>query len=223
MTLSPSCDHVDIGLDRAGVAENAGVQVGGVAEVEKIVDDQLDIGLDGDAVALGRMQLRHVVHHGEIRNLRRIGRLVAHPDPDRIVLLEHRVFFHAQPRGDVLVAVRVEHAGARAVELKAVIGALDAVAVEHMTQAERGEAVRAAVVQRHDLAVALPEQHHRLVQDGAAEHAAVAEVFAPRRDIPGIVQVGPADELLLALQERAVVPDLDVHRSSSKGFAFTAC
>ena len=45
-----------------------------------------------------------------------------------------------------------------------------------VAHAQGREAVRAAVLQRGDLAVALPVEHHRLLQDGEAEHAAVAEV-----------------------------------------------
>src|SRR5882724_7791157 len=95
------------------------------------------------------------------------------------------------------------------------IGTLDAVAVEHLAHAQRGEAVRAAVVQCDDLAIALAIEHHRLVQERAAEHLAVGEFVRPRRDIPGVVEISAADELLLALKKLRIMADLNVHRAFS--------
>ena len=63
----------DFGFDGVRVAENAVVQIRGVAQVEQVVDDELIIGVDHDAVALGGVQLRHIVEHREIRDFAGIG------------------------------------------------------------------------------------------------------------------------------------------------------
>jgi len=51
----------------------------------------------------------------------RLARRVAHPDPDRLVLLGHRKAAHARARRDVLGAMRIEHAGAGGVQLAKVV------------------------------------------------------------------------------------------------------
>ena len=79
-------DHVvavlidgNFGFHGVGIAENALMQIRGVGEVEQIVDDELIIGPDDDAVALGGVQLRHIVEHPEIRHFAVVGRRRAHP------------------------------------------------------------------------------------------------------------------------------------------------
>ena len=189
----PSHHHIiavlldgDLGFHGVGVTENALVQVGGVAEVEKIVDHQLVVGADDDAVALGGVEFRHVIEHAEVRHLVGIGRRVAHPDPDRLVLFEHRIAFDPGPRRNVLGAVRVVHAGAGAVELQAMIRALDAIAVNDFAHAQRREAVRTAVLDCRHAAVGLAIEHDRFGHDGAghdlhsarlSDHAAVYQAL----------------------------------------------
>ena len=75
-------DHVvvvlfdgDLGLDGIGIAENAVVEIGRVAQVEQIVDDELVVGANGDPVPFGRVHLRDIVEHAEVRHLRKVGRL----------------------------------------------------------------------------------------------------------------------------------------------------
>ena len=51
----------DLRFLSVGIAEHAFMQIGGVAEVEQVVDDELIIGVDDDRVALGGVQFRHVV------------------------------------------------------------------------------------------------------------------------------------------------------------------
>ncbi len=122
----------DFGFDGVGIAQNALVQIRGVAQIEQIIDDELIIGLDDDAVALGRVQLRHIVEHGEVRDFAGVRRRSPHPDPERLVLLDDRIAFHPGARRNVLGAVRVAHAGTAAVEFQSVIRTLDAVAADDL-------------------------------------------------------------------------------------------
>jgi hypothetical protein len=68
--------------------------------------------------------------------------------------------------------------------------------------------------QRSSSATTSPIDHHRLLQDGDAEHAVVAKRLGPGRAIPGVAKIIAADELLLAFGERGVMADLDVHGTS---------
>ena len=79
-----------------------------------------------------------------------VGR-VAHPHPDPRPLLDERAARYVGARRD---AVLTGHPGARAarVEAQAVVGALDLVA-DPLTLGQRELAVRAAVGERHRLAV----------------------------------------------------------------------
>src|SRR5919112_5849727 len=79
--------------------------------------------------------------------------------------------------------------------------------------------MRAAVLQRDELAAARPVEHHRFFEDGEAEHAVLADRFGPRGAVPGVAQICAADELFLALDECGIVADLDVHGASSAGCA----
>src|SRR5215469_8379977 len=109
--------------------------------------------------------------------------------------------------------MRIEHAGARAVELEPMIGALDAVAADDLAHVQRREAMRAAILQRSDAAICGAVEDDRLLEDGAREQRALGEIVGPGRDVPGIAQIGAADHLPLALAELAVVRRRARHRS----------
>src|SRR6266566_951608 len=102
----------DLGFNRFLIAENSLMQIRRVAQVEEIVDDELVICPNGDTVAFGGMDLRYIVEDAEVRHLRSVGRLFPHPDPDRLVLLDHRIAAHPRARRDVLAAMGIVHAGA---------------------------------------------------------------------------------------------------------------
>src|SRR5262245_11004001 len=101
------------------------------------------------------MHLGHIVEHAEVRHLGWVRWLVAHPDPDRLVLLDDGIAMHPGAWRNVLVTMRIERAGAGRAELEPVIGALHTVAVDDLAHAQRREPVRAAVLQRDDAAVRL--------------------------------------------------------------------
>src|SRR5262245_65046985 len=59
----------DFGFDRIRVAENSVVQIGGMAQVEQIIDDELVVGANGDSVPLSGVHLRDIFEHIEVRHL----------------------------------------------------------------------------------------------------------------------------------------------------------
>ena len=176
------------------------MQIRGVAQIEQVVDDELIIGLDDDAVALGGVQLRHVVEHREVRDFAGIGWRRAHPDPDRLVLLDHRIALHARARRNVFGAVRVAYAGAAAVEFETVIRALDAVAADDLTHGERREAMGATILDGRDAAVTFAIEHDRLVHERAGDELPVTKLIGPRCHVPGIAQECPGNHLLPRLR-----------------------
>ena len=190
------------------------MQIASVAEVEQVIDDQLVVRLDGDAVALGRMHLRNVIEHAEVRHLGRVCRLVAHPDPDGLVLLDRRIAAHARTRRDVLRAMRVIDAGAGRIELKSVIRALHDIVPDNLAHMQRREAVWAAIFQRGHTAVRLAIEDDGFVHERAWQQLTVDKVIRPRRDVPRVAQIGSAHHLLFAFDETGIAHS-HVHRVPS--------
>ena len=207
----------DVGFHRVRIAQNSVMEITGVAEVEQVVDDELVIGANGHLVALGGVHLRDIVEHAEIRNLGMVGRPLAHPDPDRLVLLGHREAADARARRNVLGAMRIEHARAGRVEFEPVIRTLDAIAVDDLAHVQGREAVRAAIMQRRDVAVRFSIEDDRLLHDGAAEQLTVGEIVRPGGDIPCVAQIGSADHLPLAVAKLGIGRGLRRHRGASVG------
>ena len=98
--------------------------------------------------------------------------------------LGHRIAPHARALGNRILR-RNAHALSGAVVLEAVIGALDPV-LDDGAAVQRIVAVAAAVLQRHDDAVAPAVHHHRLVQDDAAERLLSPNLVVPRGHVPGV-------------------------------------
>ena len=168
-------------------AERLRVHEGEVREVGEVVDDQQVVRV-----------VVHVVRHAaparilEIGNAqdggRRSERRIAHPDPDDVLLLDHRVAAHAQALGDVLLPGNLD-ALALAVELQAVVHAAHVIAFQAPVGEQRA-AMAAAVVERdHLAAVALVEQH-RLLEDRARDELAVDQLVVPRGHVPAVHQEG---------------------------------
>ncbi len=63
----------DFGFDRIRIAENSVVQIGGMAQVEQIIDDQLVIGANGNSVSFRRVHLRNIIEHAEVRHFCKLG------------------------------------------------------------------------------------------------------------------------------------------------------
>jgi hypothetical protein len=156
-----------------------------VREVAQVIDDEEVIRLVVHVVGLAAPA--RIAQVREVEDLRGVGlRRVAHPDPHQVLALDHRVAAHAELRRDVVLP-RDLHAAAARIELEAVVHAAHAVALEPAVRELRA-AVRAAVVERHDLAAFAAVDHHRLLEDGAREQPAVDQLVVPRRDIPAAHQ-----------------------------------
>ena len=123
---------------------------------------------------------------GKIDDRRGVGqRRVAEPDPDELVLLDQRIALdRGLARNEALA--RHLHAFALRVDDQTVIAALDAV-LDDRAEAQRRGAVAAAVGQRGGAAVAVAEQHDRVVADAAGERR-FAELVTPCGDVPGIAR-----------------------------------
>ena len=136
----------------------------GVGEIENIVGIKL-------VMAFGARGAAHrlpafVGEPGEVRDQRLVGAIrLAHPDPQQI-MRARRADRPAPTRGGTTPdLVRVEDAGAGAVEPQAVIGALQG-AIDDLAVTERREAVGAAAGYGTGDSVAVAEQRDRLVEEG---------------------------------------------------------
>ena len=127
--------HLDRGvLDQRHVADRGLVHEGEMREVEQVVDDQLPVGLD---VQVGRLGAPvRIVEPMEVGDLVGVGeRRIAHPDPDPVIALDHRIGAHPRRLRDQVLA-RHAHALAGAVEAQAVVVALQRVA-DHLAHRQR--------------------------------------------------------------------------------------
>ena len=91
---------------------------------------------------------------------------------------------HAGALRDQLLARDLDALAVRR-ELQPVIHAAQRIALE-AAERQRREAMRAAILKRHDAAVGRAIQHQRLVDDGAGVDAARLDLVRPGRDVPGI-------------------------------------
>src|SRR6478735_327394 len=78
------------------------------------------------------------------------------------------------------------------------------------------EAVGAAVQDGGDIAVGLAIENDRLLHDRAGQQLAVDEIVGPRGNVPGVAQIGLADQLLLAVEQRGAVVGCACHRAHSQ-------
>src|SRR5581483_10334813 len=108
---------------------------------------------------------------------------IAHPQPDPVVLLDHRVRLHLCRRRDAVLA-RNLHARTGRVVLQAVIRTVHDVADE-LAHGERRLPVAAAVLQRHRLAVDGAEKNDRLIEDDPPPQGAI-DLMVPCSDVPGV-------------------------------------
>ena len=118
---------------------------------------------------------------------RRIGlSRIAHPDPHDRLVLDDRVRADEGLGGDAILA-RHLGAGARRVELEAVVEAAENVAI-HMALAQGQGPVAAAVFDRADHAGRAAEEHDGLVQEAAGDALAGLQIGREARDIPDVAQ-----------------------------------
>ena len=78
-------------------------------------------------------------------------------------------------------------AAARAIKFEAVIAAGDAVALD-LAEAQRGEAMRAGVIQRERLPAFTPIENDGLFVDGARDRR-IGQLVTPARRVPGVAQI----------------------------------
>src|SRR5207237_4063363 len=113
---------------------------------------------------------------------------VAHPDPDQVIALDHRVAAHPETLRDVVLPRDLDALAAR-VELEAVVYATDVVAFAPAVR-ELGAAMAAAVVERDHAAAVAPVEDDRLLQQRARKQPTVDQLVIPGRDIPAVQQKG---------------------------------
>ena len=164
------------------VADGFLVHVGFVREVEQVVVDEAEVGLDV-MIALARRPAgpAHPVHVGNEFFVGEIGR--AKPYPDEAMALgdgEGRDLAAARRR----VLSRRVRAGARGVEAQAVVAALHVV-IDEIARRQRHETVRAAILHGDDATRRRAPENHGLVEEGARENLAL-DVFREGRDIPAV-------------------------------------
>ena len=158
---------------------------GEMRQVEQILDQQHVIGLELEPVA-GEAP-GGIVHPVEILDRRRIGQgRIAHPDPEPVIALDHGIAAHARARRDGALA-RHQDAGAARIVGESVIGTFERVAAQAPAR-QRRMAVAAAVGQGDGPPVLGAVEHHRLVEQDAAQEVHARDLVVPRRDIPAIAQ-----------------------------------
>ncbi len=83
------------------------------------------------------------------------------------------------------LAAEIGHvdAAARRIIGPAMIAAAHRATLDH-AMAERDLAMRAAILQREDLTLGAPDDHHRLADDAPGEHLAGLELAAPGDGVP---------------------------------------
>ena len=127
----------------------------------------------------------------KVADYRRVvaGSLVAHPDPDVVVLLADGVGLGHGLGGDALAGAerRDVGAGAGGLELPAVVRALDAAGAD-LAAGELHVAVRAAIAQRGRAPVRAAEEHDGLAEDPAGQGLG-AERGAVAGDVPVVAHV----------------------------------
>ena len=126
-----------------------------------------------------------IVHPVEILDIVGIGEgRIAHPQPDPVIALDHRIGPHAASRRHVRLA---RHADAIAVRIvfKPVIWALDHIA-DQLAFRQRCMAMGAFIFERNRRAVFLAVEHHRLIQQRAPQKVLAADLGVPGANVPGI-------------------------------------
>src|SRR6266850_3264288 len=186
------------------------MQEGQVRGVEQVLDQQQIVRLDVQIVA-AEAPFR-IVEPVEVLDQAGISlRRVAGPDPDPVVLLDDRVGLHFRRGRDAVLAGDL-HAGARGIELQAVIRAMHDVA-DQLAHRELRLPMAAAVLERDGLALDRAIQHDRLVEDDAPDHAA-SDLVIPGGDVPGV-----ANEHDLLLQGSDPCPFWQGSEPDSKQYA----
>ena len=166
-------------------AQRRGMDIGDMAEIEQIVDQQpiaaLDVKIIADRHPVG------IVVPVEIRNRCVIGqRRIAHPDPDPAIALDHRIVPHARTRRHQGLS-RHRDAGTGRIEHQPMIGAFDAT-IGDFAHRQRHIAMRTAILQRCGRPVGAAKQHDRLIHDGPRQRA-IIKLMRPGGDIPAITEI----------------------------------
>jgi hypothetical protein len=166
-------------------AHSLGVQIAEMRQVHQIVDHQHVIAFDRVDVVLVR-PLRLVVVEREIDDRCRIGlRCFAHPHPDELILLDHRIAAHPSVLGNARLP-RNGDAASRPVEDQTVVAALDA-GLDDASHMQRRRAMAAPVGQRRGAVCLVAKQHERFVADAAGERFC-AELIGPGGDVPDVAE-----------------------------------
>ena len=181
--LVPLPARLDRGFRDGFVADTGAMHIGLVRQVDQIVDQQLVMRPDMEAVAERHPAV--LVQPGHRRQERRIGGFGRpHPDPDPAVFLDRRI---GAQSGAARHPVLARHGDASAVRVigEAVIAADQPVADQPPLR-QRQAAVDAAVYERARNAVLGAEEHDRLAAHRAGERGA-ADLRSGGRDVPSLL------------------------------------
>ena len=177
------------GLGDLGAPGGRPVNVGEVGEIQKVVDDELDVRVQME-LDVADPQSRTVQHAviGNCGLVRLFG--IPHPDPQKAVLLRERVGANADPGRNARLSGNL-HASAGTVVPEAVVAALDRVA-DQAAQRQGNPPMGATVLQSDRRPVLQAEHDDRLVEEG------------PREELPPQF-TGEARRVPVILQEHAPV------------------
>jgi hypothetical protein len=161
------------------------VHEGQVREVAEIVDDQQPVGI---VVQIRRQPAPfRIVQRRIIDDQRRIRECrIAHPDPQEMASLHHRITVHPQGLRYAILPRHLD-AGAGGVVLHAVIHAAQTVPFDAPHRKGRA-AMAAAIIERDVLAAFAAEQDHGFFQYGSRQFPAVDQLVIPGRHVPAILE-----------------------------------
>ena len=182
---SPLDFHFGRRMDQRRAADGPGVEIAQMRQVHQIVHHHHVVSGDAEHRAPVRPAIRPVVVW-VIEDRVLVGeRRIAHPDPDELLPLHHRIAAHTRVAGDTLLTRDADATPGPVVD-QPVIAALDSLRHD-ASVGERRAAVAAPVLQRRRPAVRVAEQHDRLVHDRPGERL-VADLLRPGGHIPCIPQ-----------------------------------
>src|ERR1700722_2895866 len=121
--------YVDFRVCALDVSQEPVMEIASVTEVEQIVRYKLVVRLNGNAVVLGDMPRRGVIHDTEVRDAGKIWRPIAHPNPNTRMLFDGRETTDLHLIWNDPIAMRVVNTLSCAVVLEAMVRTLDAFAI----------------------------------------------------------------------------------------------
>lgn len=165
------------------------MQKADMREVHDVVGFQQPVDLDVQIIAevLETARRRHMARQIRYQSLVRLVR-IAGPYPQDAVALRQRETPHREFGREMAAPARVGDAGSAAGEVQPMIAAFDAIG-KALAHAQRGEAMRAPVMQRHRHALVGSKQDYRHIEQPSRQQL-LRNLASPGRHIPGVQREG---------------------------------